>query len=379
MAFFSKNDGGLMDVIRCDEQDYLIWKWHPQGSGADDARANAIRWGSSLRVKQGSVAAFVYTQEDGTPQEFIEGPYDGIIDTKNFPVIANIVGAAYNGDTPFQAEVYFINLAQMIQLKFGVPYFDVFDPRFTDFGVPTAVRGSITFKISDYREFIKLHRLENFDMNDFRGQIRDVINRIVKSVVANAPSDYGIPLMQIERKIREINEIVEVRLASELELDFGVKVTRVDIAEIDISKDSEEYKKVQSLTQNKAAVFTQAVANIGDTVGTHMIGAKRIKQAARNDGLPIEESSLSVAAKKAASGIMGAISNIGKKRVTPPPIPNAGYYVALAGQQAGPFKMEELSKMAAEGALSTETLVWKDGMKEWEAAGTIKDLESLFN
>ena len=21
------NEGGLMDAIRCDEQDYLIWKW----------------------------------------------------------------------------------------------------------------------------------------------------------------------------------------------------------------------------------------------------------------------------------------------------------------------------------------------------------------
>ena len=45
-----------MDEIRCDEESYLIWKWHPAGveQGTGD-RENAIRWGSSLRVKDGEV------------------------------------------------------------------------------------------------------------------------------------------------------------------------------------------------------------------------------------------------------------------------------------------------------------------------------------
>ena len=72
-------------------------------------------------------------------QDFIEGPYDQILSTKNLPILANIVGLAYEGGTPFQAEVYFINLARLIQVRFGVPFFDVYDPRFMDYGVPIAV------------------------------------------------------------------------------------------------------------------------------------------------------------------------------------------------------------------------------------------------
>ena len=55
MGLFNKeNNGGFMDEIRCDEPSYLIWKWHPKGSqkGEND-RENSIRWGSSLRVKEG--------------------------------------------------------------------------------------------------------------------------------------------------------------------------------------------------------------------------------------------------------------------------------------------------------------------------------------
>ena len=161
-----------MDEIRCDEVSYLIWKWHPAGvkQGVVN-RENAIRWGSSLRVKDGEVAIFVYKQKDGTLQDFIVGPYDQTIKTSNFPVLASIVGLAYEGGTPFPAEVYFINLAQIIQVKFAVPFFDVYDPRFLDFGVPVAVRGTINFKITNYKEFIKLHRLNTFDLDDFQKQI----------------------------------------------------------------------------------------------------------------------------------------------------------------------------------------------------------------
>lgn len=30
--FNKKHEGGLMDVIRCDEPTYLIWKWRPKGA-----------------------------------------------------------------------------------------------------------------------------------------------------------------------------------------------------------------------------------------------------------------------------------------------------------------------------------------------------------
>ena len=203
MALFGKTKaGGFMDEIRCDEPSYLIWKWHPAGSQkGNNRRENAIRWGSSLRVKDGEVAVFVYNQPDGPMQDFIVGPYDEIVKTDNFPVLASIIGLAYDGGTPFQAEVYYINLARIIQIPFAVPYFDLYDPRFLDFGVPTAVRGKITFHIADYREFIKLHRLSDFDLDAFQIQIKDAMARYVKGIVANTPAEKNIPIVQIVMQI----------------------------------------------------------------------------------------------------------------------------------------------------------------------------------
>ena len=196
-----------MNVIRYDEQEYLVWKWRPEGQAVNSTtRENSIRYGSSLRVKDGEVAVFVYKQKDGTMQDFIEGPYDDTIKTANFPVLSSIVGLAFGGESPFQAEIYFINLAGNVQIKFGIPYFDVFDPRFLDFAVPVAVRGTITFNITDYRAFIKLNRMINFTLEDFKKQVKDAVTKYVKSFVANAPQDNGIPVLQLERKIADISD-----------------------------------------------------------------------------------------------------------------------------------------------------------------------------
>lgn len=276
MALFGKNNrkGGFMDEIRCDEPSYLIWKWHPSGVQlGETVRENSIRWGSSLRVKDGEVAVFVYKQKNGTVQDFIVGPFDQTIKTKNFPVLASIVGLAYEGGTPFQAEVYFINLARIIQVRFGVPFFDVYDPRFDDFGVPIAVRGTISFGISDYREFIKLHRLSSFNLDDFQKQIRDAVIRYVKDAVANAPATNNIPLVQIESKTAQINDAIEYDISERLKESFGVTVSGVDISTIEIDKSSEGYRQLMAITKDisSATVKAEAQAKIRDIAAKQRI------------------------------------------------------------------------------------------------------------
>ena len=207
MGFFSKKEeGGMLDVIRCDEQEYLVWKWRPSGEANSTKKENAIRYGSSLRVKDGELAVFVYQQKDGSMQDFIVGPFDQTIKTANFPILSNIVGAAFGGSSPFQAEIYFINLAGNIPIKFGVPYFNITDSRLPDFPVPMSVRGQFIFNITDYKLFIKNTRLINFELDDFKKQIKDAITKYIKGVVTNIPADNGMPVLQMERKILEINE-----------------------------------------------------------------------------------------------------------------------------------------------------------------------------
>lgn len=443
MGLFSRNTGGLMDSIRCDEPSYLIWKWHPSGANArNNSRENAIRWGSSLRVKDGEVAIFVYKQKDRIMQDFIVGPFDQIIKTVNFPVLASIVGLAYDGGTPFQAEIYFINLAQIVQIKFGVPFFDVYDPRFEDFGVPVAVRGTISFKITDYRQFIKLHRLSNFSLDDFQKQIRDVVIRYVKDAVANAPAMNNIPLVQIESKTSQINDAIEYDISERLKEDFGVDVSGIDIGAIEIDKSSEGYRQLMSVTKDVTAETVKAetaakvkdiadrqridVEHYGESLRiqreeaqyaqhkqtqTNNIGAFQVEKQAEvgiagaealgkmasngagNVNLSGSGDGFNMAAMMASMAVGGAVGqNIAgsmnnmmsgmnqsvQSTATPPPVPGISYYVAVNGQATGPYDFSILKQMLKAGELTTESLVWKTGMVEWEKAGSVDELKQLF-
>lgn len=430
MALFDRNkrNGGCMDVIRCDELSYLIWKWCPKGSQhGNNNRENAIRLGSLLRVKDGEVAVFVYNQKDGVMQDYIEGPYDEIIKTENLPVLASIIGLAYGGDTPFQAEVYFINLARIIQVKFGVPFFDVYDPRFADFGVPVAVRGTISFGISDYREFIKLHRLSAFNLDDFQRQIRDAVKRYVKDAVANASATYSIPVTQIESRIAQVNDAIEYDVKERLKKDFGVIVTSVDVGAIEIDKTSEGYQQLMAVT--KDVVTTKAEAEMQDyierlriqreegqyaqhkqTQSTYIdafriekqaevgiAGAEALRHMGESGAGGVDLNGGGVGFNPAAmmagmaiggavgqniaetmSGMMAGVSQPIQAGTTPPPIPTVAYYVAVNGQATGPYDISILAQMAAAGQFNAENLIWKAGMMEWVKAGTVDELKGLF-
>ena len=440
MALFGKpKAGGFMDMIRCDEPSYLIWKWHPNGSQVgNNNREDAIRWGSSLRVKDGEVAVFVYRQKDGTMQDFIEGPFDQTIKTANFPVLASIVGLAYEGGTPFQAEVYFINIARIIQVKFAVPFFDVYDPRFPDFGVPTAVRGTISFKIADYREFIKLHRLNTFTLNDFQTQIRDAVSRYVKSVVSNAPDKHNIPLVQIERKTAEITDLVEDGIKERLSATFGVDVSGVDISAIELDRSSEGYAELMSVTKDITGATTraEAAARIRDIEARQRIEAEHYQESLRiqreegqyaqrmqtrssNFGAYQVEKQAEVgvagaqalgqmgangagtidlgtgggmgfnpAAMMASMAVGGVVGQniagtmsgmMGGVGQMPPPIPTVAYHVAVNGAATGPFDMNALIQMATTGQFTGKSLVWKAGMAGWVAAESVDELKAVFS
>lgn len=436
MSLFGKgNGGGLMNVIRCDEDKYLVWKWRPLGQKANStSRENAIRYGSTLRVKDGEVAVFVYRQQNATLQDFIEGPYDETIKTGNFPVLANLVGMAWGGESPFQAEIYFINLSGNNQIRFGIPYFDVFDPRLPDHGIPVCVRGTITFNITDYRSFIKLNRLVEFDLDDFLDQIKPAVCRYVKSVVANIPRAMNIPLVQMETQILEVNQKVQGFLSSRLQEDFGVNLKALDLSAIEVDKDSSYYAEVRQLTAGNTArtlnaqtevniqniVDMQAIntENMADTLriqreeaqraqrlqsesnflGAHSIDkqAEVLKTAAENLGqmgiMNLGSDGGGFNPASAMTGMMmggamgqqmaGMMSQLGQMvqggMNIPPPMPNVQYFIAINEQQTGPFTLQQLHTLINNTQLTKQTYIWKQGMANWDFAANVPEVASLF-
>ena len=412
-----------MDVIRCDEENYLVWKWRPAGQTVNSTnKENAIRYGSSLRVKDGEMAVFVYKQDSGQVMDFIQGPYDGTIKTDNFPVLASIVGLAFGGASPFQAEIYFFNLQGNNQIRFAVPYFDVADPRFLDFTVPVAVRGTLTFNLTDVKQFIKLNRLVDFDLDKFRDQISGMVKKFAKNFVTNCPSEQGISVLQIERKIVEISDLMQARLAPQLQDDFGVNLKRLDISAIEIDKESSDYAEFVHVTKEQQKIQAEQIgrrAQIDTDIyeeGGHLnVQTQHLQAHAINKQAEVLSAAANNLGQMGQMNIdggggmnpvgmmmgMGVAAGMGQQmagmmsggmnamqqpmqqpqapQMAPPPMPGAtSYTLAVNGQQYGPYNMQQLQQMVASGQLTAQTLVWCQGMAAWEPAASRADLASLF-
>ncbi len=140
------------------------------------------------------------------------------------------------------------NLSKGSQIPFVIQFFDVFDPRLMDYGVPVAVKGSIAYAIEDMDLFHSINKNEGFSDETFQQKLRSTVTKYVKGIVSNVPSDAQIPVVQIERKIMEISDIVFSKVAPQVERTFGIKVRQLDVTEIRVDKSSRGYQELKSLT-----------------------------------------------------------------------------------------------------------------------------------
>ena len=158
------------------------------------------------------------------------------------------------------------NLSKGSQVNFAIPYFDVFDPRLMDYGVPCTVHGSIVYCIDDMDLFHQINKNESYSDETFKNKLKGQLTKFIKGVVTNAPTDAQIPVIQIERKIMEISDLVQQYVTPKVEKLFGITVRSLDITNIMIDKDSRGYREVKALTaelekENKLAQHNANLSN----------------------------------------------------------------------------------------------------------------------
>ena len=158
------------------------------------------------------------------------------------------------------------NLSKGSQVNFAVPYFDVFDPRLQDYGVPVSVHGTIVYSIDDMDLFHQVNKNEAYSDETFQAKLRGSVTKYVKAIVTNAPTEAQIPAIQLERKIMEISEIVQQKVTPQVERLFGINIRQLDVTSIMVDKESRGYRELKALTADleKDRVMAQHNAQISN-------------------------------------------------------------------------------------------------------------------
>ncbi len=326
---------------------------------------NEIKNNAKLIVREGQTAVFV--NEGQLADVFKAGTYT--LNTQNLPILTTLKGWKYGFDSPFKAEVYFVNTHLFTDEKWGTKNpITLNDERFGL--VEIRAFGTYAFRISDPGKFIV--DIVGTDNNFTNFEINEHLKSLIATRFTDTVGEANLPIELYAANTSELSETCKEVMQPEFE-SVGIGLEKFYIENVsmpeDLKKEIFEYSRIDKLDLDKLTKFKTAkaieaaAANEGGTAGAGMGMGMGFVLAQQMGGL--------------MSPQMGGQQMPAQQQaaVMPPPMPQAvQYFYAANGQQAGPVNFEQLKALFANRTVKKDSLVWKQGMSEWSA---LKDVEEL--
>jgi len=357
MSVWDKVRGEFIDIIQWtdDSTDTMVYRFERYN--------NQIKYGAKLTVREGQAAVFV--NEGRIADVFQPGMYT--LETENLPILATLKGWKYGFNSPFLAEVYFCSMHQFTDLKWGT--MNPIMMRDAEFG-PVRIRAFGTYVVHVKDPGVLIRQIVGTDGHFTVEEIMNQLRNLIVSRFADIVGQSHIPVLDMAANYGSFGDFLTKRIAPEFE-SYGLELTKLLVENISLPPAVEEVldKRTSMGVVGNLAAYTQF--NV----------ANSIPDAAKNPG-GLGAAGAGIGLGMAMATPIGqalAGQQAGNAAGTPPPIPGAAtYFVAVNGQQTGPFDLQTLASQAAMGRLTRESLVWTQGMAQWTAAGEVSALTSVF-
>ncbi len=356
MGIFDVFKNEFIDIIDWvdDSSDTLIWKF--------PRHDNEIKMNAKLTVRESQQAVFL--NEGKIADVYQPGMFT--LSTQNMPILATLKGWKYGFDSPFKADVYFVSTRQFIDQKWGTKNaITVEDPRFGF--IELRAFGTFAYKVTDAGKFLKevAGTGTYYTTEEVNGQLRSLM--ITK--FSGAVSSGNLTIEKFAGNIEELSKEIQTKLNQDF-ADYGLEITKFLVENISmpdkIKEEIFEYSRLNKIDMSKLTQF-KAAQSIETAAANQGIGGMGV-------GMGVGMGMGNVVAN-AMTNATQANQNAG----TPPPIPGAiSYFVAVNGQQSGPFDMSSLKTMVNSNQLTRETLIWTNSMAGWAAAGSVVELAGIF-
>ncbi|MFC4221565.1 SPFH domain-containing protein [Flagellimonas marina] len=329
---------------------------------------NEIKNGAKLIVREGQTAVFI--NEGQLADVFKPGTYD--LTTQNLPILATLKGWKYGFNSPFKAEVYFVNTHLFTDEKWGTKSpITLSDDRFGL--VEIRAFGTYAFKISDAGKFII--DIVGTDSNFTNFEINEHLKSLIATRFTNTVGQANLPIELYAANTTELSDTCREVMAPEFQ-SVGISLEKFYIENVsmpeDLKKEIFEYSRIDKLDLDKLTKFKTAKAieaaaqNEGGTAGAGMGMGMGFVLAQQMGGMMNPQSG------------GGTVQGQPAAAQTPPPMPApTQYFYAVNGTQHGPVSFEQLQALFAGRTVNRDSLVWKQGMAAWTPLKEVDELKSF--
>lgn len=175
------------------------------------------------------------------------------LDTANIPILNNIINLPFGGRSPFTAEVWFINKAYSLDIKWGTPTpVQLQDPKYKVF-IPLRSYGQFGIQIENSKKFlVKLvGTLRVFDKDNLVKYFRGLYLTKVKDSIASYLLNKQISVMEINAYLDELSDYIKTRMAPVFD-EYGINLVNFYINDISVPEDDPAVNKLKEALAERA-------------------------------------------------------------------------------------------------------------------------------
>jgi excisionase family DNA binding protein len=248
---------GLMDYLRTqfleiiewqdDSRDTLSWRFPDEDK--------EIKRGAQLIVRESQVAQFVYLGQFGDTF----GPGKHTLTTDNIPILSTLKGWKYGFESPFKADVYYVNTRLFTGNKWGTA--NPIMMRDPDFGiVRVRAYGTFDFRVVDPKLFLK--EVAGTDHQFRLDEFADTMRSRVVSVFSDALATAKVPVLEVAARYSELGEALLPAINPIMTLRYGLEIPSFIVENVSLPPEVE-----QAIDKRSSMA---AVGNLNDYVKFQM-------------------------------------------------------------------------------------------------------------
>lgn len=189
----------------------------------------------------------------------IFGPGRHTLETQNIPLLRNIINIPTDGKTPFHCEIYFVNKADQMAIRWGTTSkIQYVDPTY-HFPLSIGASGEMALSVDDsYTLLTKLVGTERIlDRQQLTEYFRSILMTKLKTYIAQTMRMRAINIFEIDEQLEAFSEDMKNRLIPDF-LDYGVYLKRFYITTIVKPDGDSQYEKFKELHFRQYADIAEA-------------------------------------------------------------------------------------------------------------------------
>jgi len=352
MGLFDWIFGQFIDVIEWtdDSQDTMVYRF-PRHN-------NEIKYGAKLTVRESQMAIFV---NEGVIADVL-GPGIYELETKNLPIMTSIEHWDHAFNSPFKAEVYFVNTKRFTDLKWGTKNpIMVRDPEFSM--VRLRAFGTYEIRITDPKQF--MNEIVGTDSHFTIDEIDEQLTNLIISKFTTILGESQIPILDMASNYEKFSEYISEKIAPYFG-EYGLSLTKILVENISLPSEVEKALDKRTSREMTGNLDDNIKYQTGEALGSSN-GGSMGEMIGMGAGIAMGQT------------MADSLSSNKIDKNTPPPLPQANtveYYAALNDEREGPYDIRTIQHLIKEGKLLKDTLVWREGLADWVEASTI--LEKYF-